>query len=56
MDYLLQVFKALAHDRRLRIIELLSERREFTIEVLSSELKIPFASWPASRQAGKPAG
>ena len=44
MDYLLQVFKALAHDRRLRIIELLSERHELTIEVLSSELKIPFAS------------
>ncbi len=44
MDYLLQVFKALAHDRRLGIIGLLLERRELTIEALSSELKMPFAS------------
>lgn len=44
MDYLLQIFRALAHERRLKIIELLLEKEELSIEEISSELKIPFAT------------
>lgn len=44
MDYLLQVFKALANDRRLRILELLLDKGELHIENMASELKIPLAT------------
>ncbi len=44
MDYLLQVFKALANDRRLQMIELLLDRGDLPIEGIASRLKIPLAT------------
>jgi DNA-binding transcriptional ArsR family regulator len=41
MDYILQVFKALAHERRLKILELLLEKGELSIEEIARQLKIP---------------
>jgi DNA-binding transcriptional ArsR family regulator len=44
MDYILQIFKALANGRRLKIVELLLERGEIPIENIARELKIPLAT------------
>jgi predicted transcriptional regulator len=44
VDYLLQVFKALANDRRLQTIELLLDRGDLPIEGIASRLKIPLAT------------
>ncbi len=44
MDYILQVFKALSHERRLKILEILLEKGELSIEEISSKLKIPTAT------------
>jgi DNA-binding transcriptional ArsR family regulator len=44
VDYLLQVFKALANDRRLQMIELLLDREDLPIEGIASRLKIPLAT------------
>jgi len=44
MDYLLQLFKGVANDRRIKIIELLLKHGEMYIEEISSKLKIPSAT------------
>lgn len=41
MDYILQIFKAVANDRRLDILGLLLKGGELTIEKIASTLKIP---------------
>jgi predicted transcriptional regulator len=41
MDYLLQVFKALGHRRRLEIIELLLEKKQLSLDEIAEQLKIP---------------
>jgi DNA-binding transcriptional ArsR family regulator len=41
MDYILQVFKALANERRLKILELLLEKDKLLIEEIARKLKIP---------------
>lgn len=44
MDYLLQLFKGVANQTRIRIVELLLDNKEHTIEELSEKLKIPIAT------------
>jgi predicted transcriptional regulator len=44
MDYILQIFKGLANERRLKIIELLLEKGKLSIEDIALNLEIPFAS------------
>ena len=44
MDYLLQLFKGVANETRLKIIELLLKGDERSIEDIANELKIPFAT------------
>jgi DNA-binding transcriptional ArsR family regulator len=44
MDYILQVFKALANERRLKILELLIEKDNFSIDEISEKLKIPLTT------------
>ena len=44
MDYLLQLFKGLANETRLKIVELLLDGREYSIEDIANKLKIPFAT------------
>lgn len=44
MDYILQVFKALANERRLKILELLLDEKEISIRDIASKLKIPLAT------------
>jgi len=44
MDYLLQIFRALGYERRLKIIELLLEKGELSIEEIASAIKIPLAT------------
>ncbi len=44
MDYVLQLFKSVANERRLRIIELLLEKGELSIDEIAKALDIPPAS------------
>lgn len=44
MDYFLQLFKAVANDRRLRIIELLLNQGELPLDEIAAQLKIPLAT------------
>ncbi len=44
MDYILQLFKALANDRRLKIVELLLDKGELLIEDIAHTLKMPLAT------------
>ena len=44
MDYLLQLFKALANPKRVQIIEYLLCNGETHIEVIAKDLKIPLAT------------
>jgi DNA-binding transcriptional ArsR family regulator len=44
MDYLLQIFRALGYERRLKIIELLLEKGELSIEEIASAIKIPLTT------------
>lgn len=44
MDYILQLFKAVSNDRRLKIIELLLKEGELLIENVAEKLKIPLAT------------
>jgi len=44
MDYLLQIFKALANERRLKMIEFLLDRGELSIEEIARNLRIPNAT------------
>lgn len=44
MDYILQLFKALANERRLKIVRLLWEEEEVAMEDIAQKLKIPLAT------------
>jgi len=44
VDYILQLFKALANDRRLKIVELLLDKEELFIEDIADILKMPLAT------------
>ncbi|OPX30004.1 MAG: hypothetical protein B1H08_02675 [Candidatus Omnitrophica bacterium 4484_171] len=44
MDYLLQLFKSVANERRLEIAELLLKEGELPIEEIAEKLKIPLAT------------
>ena len=44
MDYLLQLFKGVANQTRIKIVELLLDNKEHTIEELSEKLRIPIAT------------
>ena len=44
MDYLLQLFKGVANERRLKIAELLLKEGELPIEEIAEKLKIPLAT------------
>ncbi|MCX7661814.1 MAG: metalloregulator ArsR/SmtB family transcription factor [Candidatus Omnitrophica bacterium] len=44
MDYLLQIFKAVANETRVKIIELLMDNEEHKIEEIAERIKIPFAT------------
>ena len=44
MDYLLQLFKALANNKRIKIIEYLIKHGEAHIEVIAEDLKIPLTT------------
>ena len=44
MDYILQLFKALANERRLDILKTLLRGEELSIENIASETKMPFAT------------
>jgi DNA-binding transcriptional ArsR family regulator len=44
MDYLLQVFKGLANEKRLKILETLMENGELSLEEIAGKLKIPYAT------------
>jgi len=41
MDYLLQLFKGIGNERRMRMVELLLDKGEMYIENIASTLKIP---------------
>jgi len=44
MDYLLQLFKAVSNERRLKIVELLLKEGELVVEKIAQKLKIPLAT------------
>ena len=44
MDYLLQLFKGIANDRRIKLIELLLDKGEMYIEDIAFTLKIPLST------------
>lgn len=44
MDYLLQLFKGVANQTRIRFIEMLLNNKKYTIEELSEKLRIPIAT------------
>ena len=44
MDYVLQLLKAFANERRLQIVKLLLKKGELFIEEIAEELKIPLAT------------
>lgn len=44
MDYLFQLFKGIANERRMKLVELLLDRGEMYIEDVSFTLKIPLAT------------
>jgi len=44
MDYLLQLFKGIGNERRMRMVELLLNKGEMYIEDIASTLKIPKAT------------
>ena len=44
MDYLLQLFKGVANERRMKLIKLLLDKGEMYIEDIAAELKIPLAT------------
>ena len=44
MDYLLQLFKGVANDRRIKLIELLLDNGEMYIEDIAFTLKIPLST------------
>jgi DNA-binding transcriptional ArsR family regulator len=44
MDYILQVFKGLANEKRLKILETLLENKELSIKEIAEKLKIPYAT------------
>ncbi len=44
MDYLLQVFKGVANERRLKILELLMKNGELSLQEIAKESKMPLAT------------
>ena len=44
MDYLLQLFKGVANERRMKLIKLLLDKGEMYIEDIAASLKIPLAT------------
>ncbi len=44
MDYILQLFKGVANERRMKLVELLLDRGEMYIEDIATTLKIPLAT------------
>lgn len=44
MDFLTQLFKGVANERRLKMLELLLDEKEVPIEEIASRLKIPEAT------------
>ncbi len=44
MDYLLQLFKGISNDRRIKLIELLLDKGEMYIEDMAFTLKIPLST------------
>jgi len=44
MDFLLQLYKSVANERRLRILGVLINGEELCIEEIASQIKIPFAT------------
>ena len=44
MDYILQLLKAFANERRLEMVRLLLKKGEISIEEIAKELKIPLAT------------
>ena len=44
MDFLLQLFKGIANDRRIKLIELLLDKSEMYIEDIAFTLKIPLST------------
>ncbi|MCD6490203.1 MAG: winged helix-turn-helix transcriptional regulator, partial [Thermodesulfobacterium sp.] len=44
MDYLLQLFKGVASQTRLKILQYLADNKEHKIEDIAQTLKVPFAT------------
>ena len=42
MDFLLKLFKSLANEKRLKIIEVLIEHKEMTLESIARKLNLPY--------------